>query len=108
MERLGDLRFNEAEDRWEVLRVWKGCKDDDQSSVFLPVNDLLDLVPSLTRKWLRRHLNDKTIDKPATSMCDKAGLDINFIKTGNVQDLSRLRAMFRSWLSHLIVKPKLI
>ncbi len=30
VERLGDLRFNEAEDRWEVFRVWKGCKDDDQ------------------------------------------------------------------------------
>ncbi len=48
MERLGDLRFHEAEDRWEVSRVWKGCKDDDQSSVFVPVN--VDLVPSLTRK----------------------------------------------------------
>ncbi len=47
----------------EVFRVWKGCKDDDQSSDFVPVNDLLDLVPSLTRKWLRRLFNDKTSDK---------------------------------------------
>ncbi len=36
MERLGDLRFNEAEDRWELFRVCKGWKDDDQSSVFVP------------------------------------------------------------------------
>ncbi len=54
MERLSDFRWNEAEDRWEVLRVWKGCRDDDPSSVFVPVNELLDILLSLTRKWLRR------------------------------------------------------
>jgi hypothetical protein len=53
----------------------------------VPVNDLLDLVPSLTRKWLRRLFSDKTSEKATASMCERAGLDINFIKTGNVQDL---------------------
>jgi hypothetical protein len=48
-----------CEDRWEVLRVWNGCKDDDQSSVFVTVNELLELVPTLTRRWLRSLLKDK-------------------------------------------------
>ncbi len=52
----------------------------------MPVNDLLDLVPSMTRKWLRRLFNDKTSDKGRLDV-RQAGLDINFIKTGNVQDL---------------------
>jgi hypothetical protein len=36
---------------------------------------------------LRRLFKDKASEAAATSMCEKAGLDINFIKTGNVQDL---------------------
>ncbi len=40
-------------DCWEILGVWKGCKDDGLSSVLVPVNELLELVPRLTRQWLR-------------------------------------------------------
>jgi hypothetical protein len=87
VERLGDFRFDEAQDKWEALRIWKGCKDSDQSSVFVPVNELLDLVPKLTRLWLRNLLKDKTTSSAATSICEKAGLDVNFIKTGHVLDL---------------------
>ncbi len=34
-------------------------RDDDPSSVFVSVNELLDILPSLTRKWLRRLFKDK-------------------------------------------------
>jgi hypothetical protein len=40
-------------------RKGAGTMSDDPSSVFVPVNELLDMLPSLTRKWLRRLLKDK-------------------------------------------------
>ena len=87
VDHLGDYRHNETLDLWEVLRVWKGCKDDDQSSVFVPVNELLELMPTMTRRYLRNLLKDNASASAAASMCEKAGLDFNFIKTKNVQDL---------------------
>jgi hypothetical protein len=70
-----------------MLRVWKGSKDDDQSSVFVPVNELHELVPTLTRRLQRSLLKDKgNWMSAASSICEKAGLDLNFIKTGIAQD----------------------
>lgn len=86
-KRLRDFRFNETQNQWEVLRVWKGCKDDGQSSVFVPVNKLLKLVPKLTRLWLHNLLEDKMTTSAAASMCEKAGLDVDFIKTGHALGL---------------------
>ncbi len=87
VDHLGDYRHNETLGLWEVLRVWKGCKDDDQSSVFVPVNELLELMPTMTRRYLRNLFKDSASASAAASMCEKAGLNINFIKTGHVLDL---------------------
>ena len=68
VERLGDLRFNEDQGKWEALRIWKGCKDSDQSSVFVPVNELLDLVPKLARlpARARHHVRSCVRDQPSS------------------------------------------
>jgi hypothetical protein len=42
-------------------------------------------VPTLTRRWLQNLLKEKAGISAATSMCENAGLDLNFIKTGNVR-----------------------
>jgi hypothetical protein len=53
----------------------------------VPVNELLELVPTLTRGWQRSLHKDKSSMSAASSMCEKAGLDLSFIKAGNAQDL---------------------
>jgi hypothetical protein len=86
--RLSDYPFAEREDRWEVIPVWKGCKDDDQSSVLVPLNDRSSSCqhsPGANHGTCSR--TRRAQKGQATSMCDKAGLDVNLIKAGHALDL---------------------
>ncbi len=58
----------------------------------MPVDELLELMPTLTRRYLRNLFKNDASASAATSMCEKAGLDINFIKTDKGATLAALLA----------------